>query len=117
MCGINAHKAVAIFFIHLSSNICHMAGFGLLSILYQGLVPVECTVTSQLDYIMNIIIALCSSWHALDRACCVQRLTERLRKKKTDTEGLLLARRRVVCLSLVSNTVVLLTMHTCILYV
>ena len=73
------------------------------------LVPVECTVTSQLDYIMNIISTLCASWHALDRACCLQRLTERLRKKKTDTEGLLLARRRVVCSSLVSNTVVLLT--------
>ena len=51
----------------------------------------ECTVTSQLDYIMNIIITLRASWHALDRACCLQRLTERLRKKKTDTEGLVLA--------------------------
>ena len=28
----------------------------------------ECTVTSQLDYKMNIIITLCASWHALDLA-------------------------------------------------
>ena len=46
----------------------------------------ECTVTSQLDYIMNIIITLCASWHALDCACCLQQLTERLRKKKTKND-------------------------------
>ena len=61
----------------------------------------ECTVTSQLDYVMNIIITLCASWHALDRACCrTINVTAAEKKTKNDRH-----RGTAACLSLSLNTV------------